>query len=265
MLTRQLFIYFRVEWKHDDLFRRKELPLLFVDFLRRGIDLSARTYEEASDPNRLTKVVRDYMNEETKMNLVLFRDALEHLARIARVLRQERGHFMFVGVGGSGKKSLTTLGAALACCQIRSIEPRKNYGKAQFREDLTIMMKAVGIEEKNIAFLFADSHILQEGFLEDVNNLLNSGEVPNMLTKEDMDEINSKVVSKEGEPYQVFVDRVRRNLHIVLAMSPVGGLLRNRMRKFPSLVNCCTIDWLNPWPEEALFSVASMFLETVEG
>ena len=32
---------------------------------------------------------------------------------------------------------------------------------------------------------------------------------------------------------------------------------------FPSLVNCCTIDWLNPWPKDALFSVAEMFLEAV--
>ena len=46
-------------------------------------------------------------------------------------------------------------------------------------------------------------------------------------------------------------------------MSPVGNDLRRRMRMFPSLVNCCTIDWLNPWPKDALFSVAEMFLETV--
>lgn len=36
------------------------------------------------------------------------------------------------------------------------------------------------------------------------------------------------------------------------------------MRMFPSIVNCCTIDWLNPWPQEALMTVANMFLETLE-
>jgi len=43
--------------------------------------------------------------------------------------------------------------------------------------------------------------------------------------------------------YQFFISRVREKLHIVLCMSPVGDSFRSRCRMFPSLVNCCTIDW----------------------
>jgi dynein heavy chain len=39
------------------------------------------------------------------------------------------------------------------------------------------------------------------------------------------------------------VQEVRRNLHIVLSFSPVSQAFRDRLRKFPSLVNCTTIDW----------------------
>ena len=39
-------------------------------------------------------------------------------------------------------------------------------------------------------------------------------------------------------------------------MSPLGDDFRRRLRMFPSLVNCCTIDWFLPWPEDALRSVA---------
>jgi dynein heavy chain len=46
------------------------------------------------------------MGERAKMSLVLFRDAVDHLARIGRILNMQRGHMMFVGLGGSGKKSL---------------------------------------------------------------------------------------------------------------------------------------------------------------
>lgn len=43
--------------------------------------------------------------------------------------------------------------------------------------------------------------------------------------------------------YGFFIDRVRANLHVVLAMSPIGDAFRSRLRMFPSLINCCTIDW----------------------
>jgi dynein heavy chain len=47
---------------------------------------------------------------------------------------------------------------------------------------------------------------------------------------------------------------------MVLAMSPIGDLLRKRCRKYPALVSCCNIDWFFQWPEEALITVASALL-----
>jgi len=44
-------------------------------------------------------------------------------------------------------------------------------------------------------------------------------------------------------------------------MSPVGDLLRIRCRNFPSLVSCCTLDWFDDWPEEALRTVSVQFFE----
>jgi dynein heavy chain len=57
-----------------------------------------------------------------------------------------------------------------------------------------------------------------------------------------------------------FINRVRANLHLVICMSPIGDAFRTRLRMFPSLVNCCTIDWFSEWPQEALFSVARNYL-----
>jgi dynein heavy chain len=47
-------------------------------------------------------------------------------------------------------------------------------------------------------------------------------------------------------------------------MSPIGAAFRNRLRAFPSLVNCCTIDWFMDWPADALTSVAMQFLSKLE-
>lgn len=57
----------------------------------------------------------------------------------------------------------------------------------------------------------------------------------------------------------MFIQRVKENLHVVLGMSP-SEQFRARCRKFPALVTCTTIDWFQPWPLDALKSVAKNFL-----
>lgn len=64
--------------------------------------------------------------------------------------------------------------------------------------------------------------------------------------------------------FNFFVQTVREHLHVVVTMSPIGDSFRTRIRKFPALVNCCTIDWLQPWPEDALLAVATRFLGEID-
>ena len=80
----------------------------------------------------------------------------------------------------------------------------------------------------------------------------------------------SEDMTKRGIPltpdniYAEFISQVRDKFHIILCMSPVGDLLRVRCRMFPSLVNCCTLDWYDNWPEEALLSVSTKLLQDTE-
>ena len=72
-----------------------------------------------------------------------------------------------------------------------------------------------------------------------------------------------KIIDTLDNINNLFVARVRENLHICLCMSPVGDTLRVRCRQFPSLINCCTLDWFARWPEEALLFVSTEFLKEV--
>ena len=67
-----------------------------------------------------------------------------------------------------------------------------------------------------------------------------------------------------GKVFEVFERQARDSLHVVLTMSPIGDAFKTRMRMFPALVNCCTIDWFLPWPKDALQAVAEQFLQGVD-
>jgi dynein heavy chain, axonemal len=83
----------------------------------------AELYTDMGDFGRVRRVfdevLESYNVDHKPMNLVLFESALEHLVRIYRVLRLPRGNALLVGVGGSGKKSLTRLAAYCAGYKVR--------------------------------------------------------------------------------------------------------------------------------------------------
>jgi len=210
------------------------------------------------------------MSNQNKMNLVLFDDALEHILRIGRVLKQPRGHIMLIGVGGSGKQSLIKLCTAMRQMEYRTIEITKNFNTDAFKDVMKGFMKESGINGQGISFVMTDTQIIDESFIENLNNLLNTGEIPNLMLPEDTDEITNgvrpicqqkKIIDSLDNIQNMFVSRVRENLHICLCMSPVGDTLRIRCRQFPSLINCCTLDWFSRWPEEALLFVSREFLK----
>uniref|UniRef100_A0A8C3J240 Dynein axonemal heavy chain 6 n=1 Tax=Chrysemys picta bellii TaxID=8478 RepID=A0A8C3J240_CHRPI len=244
-----------------------------------GADKADRIYEDLTDAEKIISVLQDYLDDynitnskETK--LVFFQDAIEHVSRIARMIRQERGNALLVGVGGTGKQSLTRLASHICGYKCFQIELSRGYNYDSFHDDLRKLYKMAGVEDKDMVFLFTDTQIVVEEFLEDINNILNSGEVPNLFEKDELEQVLAPTRPKakeagipEGsrdEVFQYFVNRVRQKLHIVLCMSPVGEAFRSRCRMFPSLVNCCTIDWFVQWPREALLSVSRTFFLNVD-
>ena len=93
------------------------------------------------------------------------------------------------------------------------------------------------MEGQPVVFLFSDTQIVNEGFLEDINNILNSGEVPGMFASDEKDrivvDVRDWVAATGGNPskegcWSAFINRVRDNLHVVLTMSPVGEAFRAR-------------------------------------
>lgn len=142
-----------------------------------------------------------------------------------------------------------------------------------WREDLKRILMQAGVKDEPTTFLFSDVQIIDERMVEDINNILNAGDVPNLYAPEDLEVISGvckiecakrKIPPTKLNVFSQYITRVRKNIHLCIAMSPLGEAFRNRLRNFPSLVNCCTIDWFTNWPAEALQSVGLSILQSTD-
>lgn len=289
---------------------RLQYPLLFNHFVSHGGD---RAYDQADSydqvQNVLMTALTEYNESNPVMDLVLFEDAIGHVCRVSRVILNPGGHALLVGVGGSGKQSLSRLAAHLCGYFTVTLSMSGSYSMGNFAEDLLKMYKRAGIKEEGLSFLFTDSQIVDEKMMVFINDLLASGDIPDIFAQEDRDEISNVMrpaCKAAGIPdsfensYALFLERVRRNLHMCFtgksrwgggharrnaaggaaspepaafclspslatpAVNPVGDDFRIRAQRFPAMVNSTVIDWFHPWPEKSLHSVALKFLADLE-
>ncbi|KAK9817742.1 hypothetical protein WJX72_001478 [[Myrmecia] bisecta] len=259
----------------DDYYKKADAkPLIFCHFAK---GLTEKVYNEVSDFQSLYRTLMEALDEynETNavMDLVLFEDAMKHVCRISRIVSSPSGHALLVGVGGSGKQSLARLAGHICGYATTTIVISGNYNMNNFKEDLQKMYKRAGVKGEGILFLFTDSQIVDERMLVYINDLLSSGEIPDLFAQEDKDEIVNALrsetkslglVDTSENCWATFISKVRSNLHMVFTASPVGANFRVRSQRFLATVNSTVIDWFQPWPEASLHSVAKKFLDEVE-
>ncbi|KAH0787434.1 dynein heavy chain 2, axonemal [Histomonas meleagridis] len=258
------------------LFKDLGEPTPHGAFVQEGLDFPYKEYPDIEELRKfLNEQLIDYneTGNRVPMNLVMFKEAIYHICRIMRIIGRQFGHALLIGLGGSGRQSLTRLATHILGYEFYQIQMSKNYNEKDFHEDMKKLMDMTAIEQKKVVFYFQDTQIIQESFMEDINSLLSSGQIPNLF--ED-DEIQQRCESMRTEAkknhliettqslFDLYIQKSKENLHIILAMSPSGNGLRNRVRMYPPIVNNTTINWFNEWPEDALLSVANNLMKDIE-
>jgi len=140
-----------------------------------------------------------------------------------------------VGVGGSGKQSLSKLASYIMNFATVTITISATYNLNDLKADIQGYYTKAAIKDEGLLWLFTEGQITNERFLVYINDLLASGEIADLYTSDEKDGIINNVRSKvkadgivdtRDNCWQWFIDKTRKNLHMSLCFSPVGDSFR---------------------------------------
>ncbi|XP_032694671.1 dynein heavy chain 14, axonemal [Lontra canadensis] len=271
LLSKEIENYFQVQWTKEKLMNDSTV---FVDFLDINKAHRKKIYRNTNDYHKLANVLNEFQMKLSSASLeifhsmVFFKEAIEHIARAARVLRQPGSHMLLIGIDGCGKETCATLACYLTECKLYRVPTSRNYAYIEFKEDFKRGFIQAGLEGNPTALIVTSLNSKQESFLEDLNSILNLKKILYLFENEELDSIALKMRSAEQSGYMdnrqsllaFFQKRIHKNLHIFMTMSPTGPTFRQHCRAYPSMITTCTIDWYEKWPKEALLVVANSFL-----
>ena len=169
-----------------------------------------------------------------------------------------------VGRSGVGRRNAVTIASYMLGYEFFTPSVPREYGPKQFIADVKAVLQTAGIRGEHVVLFVEDFHITNESILEVINSLLSAGEVPGMYTHEELEPLLSPLREKMREegtfrtPYEFFVSRVKRYLHVVLCMDPGHPKFLYRCESNPALYAQCAVQWIGEWRTATLKQIPSL-------
>ncbi|KAK7096855.1 hypothetical protein V1264_003902 [Littorina saxatilis] len=214
----------------------------------------------------IEKGLKLYSRENRELDIIIFKEVLENMARVDRVLTCPGGSLLMAGRSGVGRRTAVTLVAFMHQMQVHSPKVSRNYGDKQFKADLKSVMQIAGIEGEQVVLLLEDHQFVEPQFLELINSLLSAGEVPGLYTPEEVEPLLSplrEMASDDGfrgTLAQFFASRVLSNLHVVLIMDYTNSSFTLNCESNPALYKQCSVQWMEGWSRDSMVKVPFMLL-----
>lgn len=121
--------------------------------------------------------------------IILSDEVIETILKIDRVIKQPVGHLLLIGMSGVGKSLISRFVSWINDYEVYEISTHRKYTLHDFEELLRKLITRAGVKDIRISFLFDESNALETTFLEHMNALLASGEVPGLFDGENMTQL----------------------------------------------------------------------------
>uniref|UniRef100_A0ABM5FWF4 Cytoplasmic dynein 2 heavy chain 1 n=2 Tax=Agamidae TaxID=81953 RepID=A0ABM5FWF4_9SAUR len=219
----------------------------------------------------IRKGIIHYARDNHEIEILLFPEVLDYVSRVDRVLSFPGGSLLLAGCSGVGRRTVTSLVSHMHGAILITPKISRGYDMKQFKNDLKHVMQLAGIEAQHVVLLLEDYQFVQPTFLEMVNSLLSSGEVPGLYTTEELEPLLSPLKDQAsqdgftGPVFNYFTYRIQQNLHIVLIMDSTNLNFTINCESNPALHKKCQVLWMEGWSESSMKKIPEMlFAESIE-
>jgi len=215
----------------------------------------------------LQKGIGYYEQENVELHMLIFSQILDQISRVDRVLSSSEGNLLLIGRSGVGRRTTTKLVSYMHGYKFQSpslVHSTGDEAMKHFRLELKPVLQTITLEGCKAVFYVEDHHFNCGAVLELLNSLISSGEAPGLYSNDELESLLSQLreaMIDEAScltPYDFFVARVRRLLHICVAMDPTNDKFRVRTESNPALFSRCTILWMGDWCKSSMRTVPMM-------
>ena len=127
--------------------------------------------------------------ENRDLDVILIDELLELVARCDRALSFPGGSLLMVGRSGVGRRTAISIVSALHQAKLVALKMGKNYSEKQFKGELKGAMQIAGADGEPVFLVLEDHNLISSDYLDMINSLLSSGEVPGLYTPEELEPI----------------------------------------------------------------------------
>ncbi|XP_061575223.1 dynein cytoplasmic 2 heavy chain 1 isoform X3 [Cololabis saira] len=211
-----------------------------------------------------------YSRDNKELDLLLFWEVCDFVSRVDRVLSRPGGSLLLAGRSGVGRHTATCLVAHMHGYTLFTPKISRGYTLKHFSNDLKMVMQLAGLDGQQLVLLLEDYQFVHPAFLEMVNSLLSSGEVPGLYTPEELEPLLlplKDAASQDGFTgplYNYFSYRIQRNLHIVLIMDCSNSNFTINCESNPAFYRKSSVQWMEGWSDNSMKKIPDLLLAKTE-
>uniref|UniRef100_A0A8B9QUJ2 Cytoplasmic dynein 2 heavy chain 1 n=1 Tax=Anas platyrhynchos TaxID=8839 RepID=A0A8B9QUJ2_ANAPL len=204
--------------------------------------------------------------DKKEIEVLLFQEVLNYMSRVDRVLSFPGGSLLLAGRSGVGRRTVTSLVSHMHGAVLITPKISRGYELKHFKNDLKYVMELAGIEAQQVVLLLEDYQFVHSTFLEMINSLLSSGEVPGLYKIEELEPLLSPLKDQAsqdgftGPIFNYFTYRIQQNLHVVLIMDSTNLNFTINCESNPALYKKCHVLWMETWSENSMKKIPEMLL-----